>query len=180
MIRYLNHHKSEIIIDLPVYLVEVTELQNKISKEEYLDFLTLWPNNNLKEINRRLEFYKDFNLGKSKYNIIIHLKNKNKRKQLSLNYLTNTGIDYISKLTRGGSDNLDGKIKGRLGGKDELVIRYLFKNIIDNFELILSNLIYNNYGSYGYSKYYEFSWFLKYIWISYKWGLLDKWLKEEK
>lgn len=178
MIRYLNYHKNEIIIDFPVYLYEVTGLQNKISKEEYLDFLSLWPNNNLKEINRRLEFYKNFNLWKSKYHIIIHLKSKNKRKQLSLNYLTNTGIDYISKLTRGGSDNLDGRIKGRLKNKDELVIKYLFKNIIDNFELILSN---NNYAMSGcYSKYYQFSWFLKYIWISYKWGLLDEWLKERK
>lgn len=179
MIRHYLCRKKEIIIDFPVYLVEVTELQNKISKEEYLDFLSLWPNNNLKEINRRLEFYKDFNLGISKHHIVIHLKNK-KRKLLSLNYLTNTGISYISTISRGGSDSLDSRMKGRLGNKDELVIKYLFKNIIDNFELMLSNLIYSNYGSFGYGKYYEFSWFLKYIWISYKWGLLDKWLKEEK
>lgn len=197
MIRYKNKSKSEIKIDYPIYLCEIYNLKNHMSKEEF-DYLIFYlKNNDFEKLDEKLEAYKNYNLGRSKFFLSIKLKptvtpimikvsnssygpiiplKKSRFKLPTLNYLTDYGVNYIIMERKGGNEATDDPIKGRLKNEDKLVIGCIVRNVIKNFRSLIEDC--NNRYS---CKIYNDDILITYlsIYASYKWGFLERWKGEK-
>lgn len=61
---------------IPVYLADIHNLRNYISKEEYYGFLK---SKNIEELDRRINFYRDYNIGMSKFFLNSCIKTSTKK-----------------------------------------------------------------------------------------------------
>lgn len=181
---YNDTLEQEIIIDKSINITEVYNLKNYTSLSEYLDFSQLFnKSGNLLEINKRLDLYKNYNLGFSKYNIQITIKHsKNYRKKLiGLSYLTNTGVKYIDLVKTGGSKSRDIPVE-YVKNKDNLVIKYLLSNFLNLIIDYLSDTKNDKYSKLFIKVDKNFyinrisSDTMIMLYTSYKYGLLNKWV----
>ena len=131
MIRFTKDSKREFIIDKPILLAEITNLKNYISEIEYQNLFDLAWKSDLKELNKRIEEYKNFNIGKSKYHLQFLLGSK-PRKLLTTSLILKTGIRFFNFRCWGGRDE-EKPISGFLKTKDELIIGFLINYILTDF-----------------------------------------------
>lgn len=170
MIRFIKDSKREFIIDKPILLAEITNLKNYISETEYQSLFNIAWDGNLKELNKRIEMYKDFNIGKSKYHFQFLLGSE-PRKFLTTSFILKTRIRYFKFRYWGGRDE-EKPIPGFLKTKDELLIGFLINYILTDFINLKIGIPHK--GSLYLSSNLFFNMVMLYY--SYRLNLLDKWI----
>ena len=145
----------------------------------YQNLFDLAKEGDLKELNKRIELYKDFNIGKSKYHLKFLLRSK-PSKFLTTAFILRTGIRFFDFRYWGGRDE-EKPIPGFLKTKDELVIGFLINYILTDFITFKMGMGMLNKNSILYNKCLLFSSFnlffnIVILYYSYRLNLLDKWI----
>lgn len=114
--------------EIPVYLADIHNLRNYISKEEYYGF---FKSKNIEELDRRINFYRDYNIGMSKFflNSCINISTK----KLTINNFIHSII--FSSIVRNGPHIPDRKFHNFTTLTEEdyikLVINYEISSMFD-------------------------------------------------
>lgn len=175
MIREVE--KDVLLVDKSIELLNFNNLKNYIGEVEFNDFIGLLNGTecNLEEFDRRIEFYRDINVGKFRAHLLLTLrKDLSNHKKIMTPGLILRHTFFINLYMKGGTVE-DKPIKGPFKNKDEELIKLVLRWICFNFkDVVLNSKNWRNFYFYG-TAYYT----LIYIYYSYKSEILNKWLEEK-
>lgn len=178
MIRYKNYpqrnnthfyhtHNDRLVIEKPIMLSEVFNLKNYLPIVEFTDFIRLFSDlsnkDNLIELNKRIDLYKNYNIGKSKFFISFFVPEI--RRLIGLSYIikNSNSISFYRSITPFNCPIESKSIRS----KDELIIKELLKITINNED---KENVRIRKTMFFYDRVY--------LYFSYRIGLLDKWLDD--